>query len=212
MIQKTSCFMRPFLVTMNRMHIAKLSVMVCVAAVLGTSSLLAQKPDTAAQAAAREKLRETEAQLEAQQGAAPATAAPAQAPAPAPVIAPAPQSTTFTATAPPPTTSGNGLNQSTEEKAREQLHQAESQLQAQQPSQPAVPEEPRPVVKVQIKEKPAKKNAKVAKAATPMAAPAPPPAFGSKEQRLADLLQLYKSDKITPADYHEQRAKILAEP
>ena len=66
------------------------------------------------------------------------------------------------------------------------------------------------MVKAQVKEKPAKKNAKVAKAATPMAAPAPPPAF--VEQRLADLLQLYKSDKITPADYHEQRAKILAEP
>jgi len=35
---------------------------------------------------------------------------------------------------------------------------------------------------------------------------------GSKQQRLAELLQLYKSDKITPAEYHQQRAKIVAEP
>lgn len=34
---------------------------------------------------------------------------------------------------------------------------------------------------------------------------------GSKEQRLYDLLQQYKADKISPAEYHEQRAKILSE-
>lgn len=42
-----------------------------------------------------------------------------------------------------------------------------------------------------------------------------PPATGlsgSKEQRLADLLQQYKTDRITPAEYHQQRAKILSEP
>jgi len=37
-------------------------------------------------------------------------------------------------------------------------------------------------------------------------------AASSKEQRLSDLLQQYKADKISPAEYHEQRAKILAEP
>jgi len=35
---------------------------------------------------------------------------------------------------------------------------------------------------------------------------------GSKEQRLQELLQLYKADRITPTEYHEQRAKIIAEP
>ncbi len=35
---------------------------------------------------------------------------------------------------------------------------------------------------------------------------------GSKEQRLADLLEMYKSDQISPAEYHNQRAKIMAEP
>jgi hypothetical protein len=45
----------------------------------------------------------------------------------------------------------------------------------------------------------------------PMAAPALG-ISGSKEKRLADLLDLYKADKITPTEYHQQRAKILAEP
>ena len=47
------------------------------------------------------------------------------------------------------------------------------------------------------------------------AAPAPVPiAVGprTKQQRLTDLLEAYKADKIGPTDYHEQRAKILAEP
>jgi hypothetical protein len=49
----------------------------------------------------------------------------------------------------------------------------------------------------------------------PVPAPSTPPVIptaGSKEQRLAELLRLYKSDQITPTEYHEQRAKIIAEP
>ncbi len=38
------------------------------------------------------------------------------------------------------------------------------------------------------------------------------PAPGSKEERLADLLDQYRADRISPADYQAQRAKILAEP
>lgn len=37
------------------------------------------------------------------------------------------------------------------------------------------------------------------------------PIPASKEQRLAALLQQYKADLITPQQYHEERAKILAE-
>jgi hypothetical protein len=53
--------------------------------------------------------------------------------------------------------------------------------------------------------------------ATPAPAPAPTPvvampAPGSKEARLADLLNDYKTDKITPAEYQQRRAKILSEP
>jgi len=42
----------------------------------------------------------------------------------------------------------------------------------------------------------------------------PPPSSNipkSKEQRLKDLLDLYKADKISPKEYHEQRQKILTE-
>jgi hypothetical protein len=52
---------------------------------------------------------------------------------------------------------------------------------------------------------------------TPAAVPTPAtpavtaPAPGSKEARLAQLLDDYKAGKITPAVYQEQRAKIRAE-
>ncbi|MEI2722328.1 MAG: hypothetical protein V9H26_01940 [Verrucomicrobiota bacterium] len=49
--------------------------------------------------------------------------------------------------------------------------------------------------------------------ATPLVMEAPlPPLSGSKVTRLADLLQRYNADLITPKDYHTQRAAILAEP
>jgi hypothetical protein len=34
----------------------------------------------------------------------------------------------------------------------------------------------------------------------------------TKQQRLMDLLEQYKADKLTPAEYHAERAKIIAEP
>jgi hypothetical protein len=241
------------------MHIAKLLVMVCVTA-LGASPLLAQRPDSAAQANAREKLREAEAQFDSQQGTAPATnAVPAPAPAPyappvaiqpapapapyqppvapPPAVAPqaiSPSTTAFTA--PPASTKpGSKLSPATEQQLREQLHQAEAQLEGQQPSAPAVPEQPKPVAKTKPSKTaptkvvkndewpvspppagapavPPKKSPKTSVANAPAPAPIPTGVSSSKEQQLADLLQLYKSDKITPAEYHEQRAKILAEP
>ncbi len=33
-----------------------------------------------------------------------------------------------------------------------------------------------------------------------------------REKKLAELLQKYKADQITPSEYHGERAKILAEP
>ena len=41
---------------------------------------------------------------------------------------------------------------------------------------------------------------------------APPlPIPSTKEERLAQLLKQYKADEITPQEYHQQRAKIMAE-
>jgi hypothetical protein len=38
----------------------------------------------------------------------------------------------------------------------------------------------------------------------------PPPVSAEKVQKLDALLQQYKADQITPEQYHEERAKILA--
>jgi hypothetical protein len=45
----------------------------------------------------------------------------------------------------------------------------------------------------------------------PLEAP-PSPVSVEKQQKLDDLLRKYKADELTPEQYHEQRAKILAEP
>jgi len=45
----------------------------------------------------------------------------------------------------------------------------------------------------------------------PLAGP-PLPISAEKQQRLANLLEQYRADQITPEQYHQQRAKILAEP
>ena len=53
----------------------------------------------------------------------------------------------------------------------------------------------------------------VLKPAVPAEAGAVAPAYPkTKQQRLSELLEAYKADKITPADYHNERAKIISEP
>jgi len=45
--------------------------------------------------------------------------------------------------------------------------------------------------------------------------PLPPPKSPvsvEKQQRLAELLEKYKAEAITPQQYHDQRARILTEP
>jgi hypothetical protein len=63
-------------------------------------------------------------------------------------------------------------------------------------------EKPTPVVKPTTPAQPVQ-NAPVVQAA---------PSVKTKKEKLADLLELYKADKITPSQYQEQRAKIIAEP
>jgi hypothetical protein len=58
----------------------------------------------------------------------------------------------------------------------------------------------------------AKVKAKV-KGLTPEPMVAPPlPIALSKSEKLNWLLNLYKTDQVSPQQYHEQRAAILAEP
>jgi hypothetical protein len=53
--------------------------------------------------------------------------------------------------------------------------------------------------------------AKASTAFEPLSAP-PSPLSATKQQRLNDLLTKYKADQLTPEQYHQERAKILAEP
>jgi hypothetical protein len=70
---------------------------------------------------------------------------------------------------------------------------------------------PAPATKKPTPAAPATEAKAAAPKMTPMEAPASPLA-GSKEQRLAELLQQYKADKISPQEYHAARAKVIAGP
>jgi len=141
--------------------------------------------DPEAIAKAREALRQKMAEMDAQ--SPPATAVPAQ---PAPAFQPVP------AVVPPAPADPEAIA-----KAREAMEKKMKELIAQESAEPpAVP----PTVP-----KPAK--VKGAPAFPPLAGP-PPAVSADKEQRLQELLRKYRADQITPEQYHEQRAKILAEP
>jgi hypothetical protein len=94
-------------------------------------------------------------------------------------------------------------------KAEEILRQKMAELDAQEKaaaaagmSGPVIPATPPP-------EKPIKTSTA---AVMPVSAAPTVTAGASKEQRLNELLQLYKADRITPYEYHTQRAKIISEP
>lgn len=101
-------------------------------------------------------------------------------------------------------------------RALEALHAQEN---AEKKSAPPVAAKSTPAV-----QKPAPSSEKPATAVKPetVMKPAPTvqpspvvqtaPAAKTKKEKLADLLELYKADKITPSQYQEERAKIIAEP
>jgi len=62
--------------------------------------------------------------------------------------------------------------------------------------------------------KPAKRQAPTFQPAQPFQTlQGPPlPISADKQSKLADLLRKYQADLVTPSQYHEARAKILAEP
>ena len=63
-----------------------------------------------------------------------------------------------------------------------------------------------------VVEKKAAKTKSKGKETTTAPDPIPLPVSMSKQQRLMQLLEAYKRDEISPAQYHQERAKILAEP
>ena len=194
------------------MQISKFPVWVCALALCGGVALHAQ--DNAAQAAARAALLQKMNELDANPSAA-MTPAPAPAPAPTPAPVPA-QPTAVPVVAAPaapvveitPTPAivspaavaspAPAVDTAAQTATRAALLQKMNDLGG--TSAPA----PQPSATVSA---PPVKTAP----AQPDVAPAPPIA-ASKEQKLAWLLGLYKSNQLTPQQYHEQRAAILAEP
>jgi hypothetical protein len=86
-------------------------------------------------------------------------------------------------------------------KARAAMEQKMKELLAQQPAEaPAAPPPSR---------KPA--TLKGAPGFPPIQGP-PPAISADKQGRLDELLRKYRADQITPEEYHQQRAKIIAEP
>jgi hypothetical protein len=61
----------------------------------------------------------------------------------------------------------------------------------------------------------APRTGQVSAVTTPATTPAPAPVVSAaavtRAQKLSALLEAYKADRITPIEYHTQRAKILAE-
>jgi hypothetical protein len=62
-----------------------------------------------------------------------------------------------------------------------------------------------------LAEKPAEKNVKGASTLSQIPGP-PLDISADKQARLAELLRKYRADQLSPEEYHQQRAKILAEP
>jgi hypothetical protein len=161
-----------------------------------------QAGDNAAQAEARAALAKTMADLGTPMNQTPTTApvAPmAAAPAPAPAVAPAapmaPVVAPMAATPVDPLTGDNAA----QAEARAALAQKMTDLGTPMNQTGTVAA---PVVT---------KNGQVLPQPVPIVAPALPISL-SKEEKLRVLLSHYMADQISPEQYHEQRAAILAAP
>ncbi|HOX55379.1 MAG TPA: hypothetical protein P5205_01430 [Candidatus Paceibacterota bacterium] len=191
-----------------------------------TPVLVAPTPmDSQSIARAREVLRQKMAELQAQPGtatpqpviAAPPPAAvtvpaPAMAPPPvvqpvAPAVQPVPAATipAVQPAATPMLAAPTPADPTLLAKAQEALDLKMKELAAHPPVEPTAP---------------ASSTQKVTKRPTaeqilqsfpPLQGP-PPAVATAKQQRLDELLAKYKADQITPEEYHQQRARILAEP
>ncbi len=179
--------------------------------------------DTPEQIKAREALRQKMAELDAAAAASkpvppppppappaaplaePAKKAPVPVPAPVPAPAPAPAAKAASDSIYGPVP--DGVEDAKTAERREALRK---EMAALQPAPALVDKPVRPVKPV--------KSGRAAAYTPPSELPAPAlevplsPLTGSKAARMAELLQRYNADQITPKDYHTQRAAILAEP
>ena len=200
------------------MQISKLYLPLGAVAILSLSyPLHAQETDS--QAKAREALRRKIAELNAQpEAAAPAAPVPPAAPAAPVVVIPPPPPVVVAPVAAPATvavTTAAPMDDAATARAREALRQKMMEMDAQSgaavAAAPGVTFTPTPVVAPGATTATGMTAATAAAGYKPIAVPASP-LTGTKEARLAALLQQYKADLITPEQYHTQRAAIIAEP
>jgi len=211
------------------MQISKMSLMICAAAI-SASPLLVHAADTDAQAKMRDALRQKMATTTTQSPAA-SNAGNAAKPVATPSVS---------AVKPSDPEAQNKLREALRVKMADSQAQTQAQTATTaKSSQPVTPPKPQqsaapktetktPVAVAKPATVPAKPKATTAKPADTslktaegeaMKQAASVPVFNSdlpisadKQQRLNALLEQYKADKVTPQQYHEQRAKILAEP
>lgn len=220
------------------MQISKLPLWICALTLCGGFTLHAQ--DTPAQAAARaalmQKLNDLDtnppaatsspAPVQPAPAAAPVTVAPA-AEAPATVATPAPAAeipaeATFIPAAvsnPAPAAAASAATETApagdtaaQAAARAALGQKMQEIQSSSPAtpQPSVPVKPAPVVSAPAMPAPAANPPAQVAGERTIVAPAAPVSM-TQEEQLARLLMLYKSNQLTPLQYHDQRAAILAQ-
>jgi hypothetical protein len=191
------------------MQIPKISLWICALALGGVIAIRAE--DTAAQAAARAAMLEKMQELQGGSATAPQTPAPAEsapaavtpAPEAPPAAAPAETAAPAAATAAPVETPADSTIMSP---AITQPGDSEAQARARAALNEKMSALGSPVAPAQA----SNTQASVTPASpAPIVAP-PLPINFSKEQKLDWLLNLYKANQITPQQYHEQRAAILA--
>ena len=192
-------------------------LLLCCAAILAVSAPCLAADDTPEQARAREALRQAMGSPAARTAPAPSTARPA-----ATNIVAVPPGADSDATA------------RAREALREKMAQMESQTQTNAPPGVAVTKQQEKEAKAQLdartkstEKAPVLKPSSQAGKAAPMGSPKPaeitqpafaamqgppPPVSAEKQRRLAELLERYRADTVTPEEYQRERAKIIADP
>lgn len=177
--------------------------------------------DTEEQIKAREALRQKIAELNPPPATTPTPVAPEPPPAPAkpakpadpvttprkkaPVVPVAPVPAPAPATVIPSSSIFAPVPDAVEDANASRAREALRQLTAVSESTPAIATKPKKSIHAPVFTEP------VVAAATVLVTPLFP-LTGSKPARLAELLQRYNADLVTPKEYHTQRATILAEP
>ena len=168
-----------------------------------TPAPVPSRVDDEATTRAREAMRQKLRELDTLQHGTPATATAAPAPIAQPQTpvpaAPAPATVQVSPTQATYAPAGQPADDETAARARAALRKKMAELDGQQPSRSAAWPGDKQVTYSSRPE------------FAPIASP-PLPVSGPKAARLTELLRQYKSDEITPEQYHKQRAKILAEP